>query len=158
MGSMTRTPSPQKYRIGYVAKLLGVNSSTIRFWETEFDCLPSRRSEKGQRFYTDDDIETLGYIKYLLHDLKLTLEGARKQLGETRSAGTKKPSTDLSAMHAGHAVCSSNDALQELADPQLKAEGTKTENDISAKKHELASIAEELNALASSMLERAAFI
>jgi DNA-binding transcriptional MerR regulator len=75
---------PQKvyFRIGEVARLLGVASHVIRFWETEFRSLRPQKSASGQRVYTRRDVERLSTIKHLLREERYTIEGARRHLRE----------------------------------------------------------------------------
>ncbi len=75
---------PQKiyFRIGEVARLLGVAPHVIRFWETEFKSLRPQKSATGQRVYTRRDVERLATIRRLLKEERYTLEGARKYLRE----------------------------------------------------------------------------
>ena len=47
------------YSIGEVSESLGINASTLRFWEKEFDCIHPVKNKKGNRSYTAADIETL---------------------------------------------------------------------------------------------------
>ncbi|MCL1889712.1 MAG: MerR family transcriptional regulator [Desulfovibrionaceae bacterium] len=68
------------YKIGEAAKLLQLQSFTLRFWETEFPQLRPGRTEKGQRLYSEADLELLRRIRHLLHERGLTIEGARKIL------------------------------------------------------------------------------
>lgn len=68
------------YSIGETAEMLGVNASTLRFWESEFDCLKPYKNKKGNRSYTSADIQLLKRILYLTRDCGYTLEGAREQL------------------------------------------------------------------------------
>ena len=68
------------YQIKAVAEMLGVQQSTLRFWEKEFDCLNPRRSATNLRYYTPQDIETLRAISYLLRDRGLKLEAAKEQM------------------------------------------------------------------------------
>lgn len=68
------------YKIKDVAEMLGVQQSTLRFWEKEFDCLNPRRSATNLRYYTPQDIETLRAISYLLRDRGLKLEAAKEQM------------------------------------------------------------------------------
>jgi DNA-binding transcriptional MerR regulator len=75
----------RRYRIGEVAKFLGVNRVTLRFWEEEFALRPLR-SKSGQRIYTEAMIERLGRIKELLYVKRFTIEGARIAL-KTSSGG-----------------------------------------------------------------------
>lgn len=73
------------YTIGDVAKYFGVNESTLRYWEDEFDIITPRRSSRGVRFYNQEDIDNVRLVYYLLKEKGLTLAGAKKQLRENRS-------------------------------------------------------------------------
>ena len=68
------------YKIGQAAKLVGLKSYVLRFWEGEFEQLEPIRTPSGQRLYNDSHIELISRIKTLLHDEGLTIEGARKRL------------------------------------------------------------------------------
>jgi DNA-binding transcriptional MerR regulator len=69
----------RKFRIGELAKILNVERFVIRFWEKEFLLKPTR-SEGGQRFYDEKDLERFKQIKELLYEKGFTIAGARKQL------------------------------------------------------------------------------
>ena len=66
--------------IGEVAETLGVNTSLLRYWEKEFGTLRPKRTNKGDRLYTKDDIEQLRRIQHLVKDRGFTLQGAKDQL------------------------------------------------------------------------------
>ncbi|MBR1799334.1 MAG: MerR family transcriptional regulator [Bacteroidales bacterium] len=68
------------YSIKEVAQMLDVNPSVLRFWETEFDCIRPVKNKKGNRSYTQHDIELLRRIHYLTRQCGYTLEGAREQM------------------------------------------------------------------------------
>lgn len=70
----------KKYRIGEVAEMLNVNTSTLRFWETQFPQIDSLRTEKGQRFYTEEKVNLLRRIHQLLHEQGMTIGGAKRIL------------------------------------------------------------------------------
>ncbi|MDR1557593.1 MAG: MerR family transcriptional regulator [Tannerellaceae bacterium] len=67
------------YSIGEVAAMFGLNESTLRFWEKEFDIIHPKK-EKGIRFYKKEDVEAVRLIHYLVKEQGLTLAGARKKL------------------------------------------------------------------------------
>lgn len=69
----------RKFRIGQLAKRLSVERFVIRFWEKEFS-LRSTRSDGGQRFYDEDDLNTFSLIKTLLYEKGFTIAGAKKQI------------------------------------------------------------------------------
>lgn len=72
------------YSIGEVAEMFGVSKSLIRFWETEFDSLKPRKNSKGNRLFTQKDIDNLKIIYHLVKEKGFTLDGARKKLKETQ--------------------------------------------------------------------------
>ncbi|WP_321402737.1 MerR family transcriptional regulator [Maridesulfovibrio sp.] len=77
---MSGQSKEQIYKIGQAAKLVGLKSYVLRFWEGEFEQLEPIRTDSGQRLYTGDHIALIKRIKTLLHDEGLTIEGARKRL------------------------------------------------------------------------------
>lgn len=68
------------YRIREVSEILGVPLSTLRYWESTFPQLTPKRNDKGTRYYTPANIETLRQIKYLVHDKGLKIEAAAQQM------------------------------------------------------------------------------
>jgi DNA-binding transcriptional MerR regulator len=72
------------YSIGEVADLFGVNTSNIRFWENEFDILKPHKNNKGNRMFTNEDIENLKIIYHLLKERGMTIKGAQKKLKENK--------------------------------------------------------------------------
>lgn len=68
----------KQFRIGELAKNLGVERFVIRFWEKEFN-VTGNRSEGGQRFYEAKDLEKFRSIKKLLYEQGFTIAGAKKQ-------------------------------------------------------------------------------
>ena len=68
------------YTIGEVAKMLDVNPSVLRFWETEIPEVHPRKNAKGTRHYTADDIALLKHIYHLTRNCGYTLEGVKEQL------------------------------------------------------------------------------
>ena len=74
------------FKIGEVAKLLGVKPHVLRYWESEFPSLKPRKNPSGQRLYAKADIDTLQEIKNLLYTDCYTISGARQLLAYQRSA------------------------------------------------------------------------
>lgn len=70
------------YRIGEVAELFKVNTSLIRFYENEFDAIKPHRNKKGNRLFTQKDVDTFHRIFYLIKEKGFTLEGAKQKLKE----------------------------------------------------------------------------
>ena len=81
----------QFFSIGEVARMLGENNSTIRFWSDSFPrFVRPTRTAKGNRVFRKDDIEALRLIRYLLKTESLTIEGATKRMDEDRKGAEKK--------------------------------------------------------------------
>ena len=74
-------PDKEFFKIGEVARLVGVEPYVLRFWESEFkrDIRPER-TRSNQRMYRRRDVETFLEIKRLRYDEKLELSGARRRL------------------------------------------------------------------------------
>lgn len=68
------------WTIGEVAEELGVNTSSIRFWEREFGTITPKRTNRGDRLYTRKEIDHLRTIQHLVKDKGFTLHGAKSQL------------------------------------------------------------------------------
>ena len=77
------------YSIGEVAAKFKLNESTLRFWEKEFDIIDPHKTAGGTRFYTKEDIATIGLIYHLLKEKGMTLAGARKKLKENKNTTIK---------------------------------------------------------------------
>lgn len=88
-------PKEKKYfRIGEVSELIGVEPHVLRYWESEFKKIKPSKTGSGQRVYSRKDVETLHYIRHLLHVEKFSIKGARKKLSEQRK--TQDPGVALS--------------------------------------------------------------
>ena len=72
--------------IGEVASLLNVNTSLIRFWESEFEFINPKKNKKGLRKYTNEDINKLKKIYSLLKEEGFTIDGARKHLKKNKNS------------------------------------------------------------------------
>lgn len=78
------------YSISEVAEMFGINQSNLRFWEKEFKQLKPKRNKGNTRFYTNEDIQTIKTIKFLIEDRKLTLDGVRQRLGQKKETVEKQ--------------------------------------------------------------------
>lgn len=77
-------PEKRYYKIGEVAKAFGVNNSLIRFWEKEFEILKPKKNNKGNRLFTQTDLQNLKVIYNLVKEKGYTLEGAKKKMKESK--------------------------------------------------------------------------
>ena len=79
--------------IGEVAKILNLvnekkgtlNTHTIRFWEKEFKQIKPNILNGNRRYYSNDTIEVLRKVKFLLKDQGMTIIGAKKVLNSDKS-------------------------------------------------------------------------
>ena len=72
------------YTIGEVAKMMDINVSQIRYWENNFEELNPQKNKKGNRLFTQEDIEQVKLIHYLVKVRGLTISGAKKKLKDNR--------------------------------------------------------------------------
>lgn len=79
------------FRIREAAEKIGVLPHVLRFWESQFSHLKAPKSTRGQRVYSDEDIEKLLKVKYLLYTEGYSISGAKKFLKEERRAPNEEP-------------------------------------------------------------------
>lgn len=84
------------FKIGEVAKLLGLKPHVIRYWESEFPTLRPKKNPSGQRIYAKADIEAIVEIKNLLYNERYTISGAKRLLARQK----KTPPTAASQHEA----------------------------------------------------------
>ena len=73
------------YTIGEVAELFDVSKSLIRFWENEFDFLKPHKNSKGDRRFTQENLEQLNIIFELVKERGFTLDGAKQEIKRRRT-------------------------------------------------------------------------
>ena len=75
------------YTIGEVSEILGESSSLVRFWTNSFSrYLKPTRNAKGNRLYTQEEIEVLKQIHLLVTVQGMTLDGAAKKMSSDKKA------------------------------------------------------------------------
>ena len=72
------------YSISEVAEMLDVNLSLLRYWEKEFPFICPKKTDKGTRRYTQENVDDIKLVYHLVKEKKLTLEGAKKRLKENK--------------------------------------------------------------------------
>jgi DNA-binding transcriptional MerR regulator len=73
-------PDKLYFKIGEVARLVGVKPYVLRYWETEFSILRPGKTRSKHRLYRRKDVETLLEIRRLLYAERYTIEGAKRRL------------------------------------------------------------------------------
>ena len=81
------------FSIGEVSKIFNVSPSLIRFWEDEFDIIKPKKSKKGHRMFTKEDIEDIRIVYHLVKEKGYTLNGAREALQGNRKTIEKSMKT-----------------------------------------------------------------
>jgi len=79
-------PDRLYFKIGDVARICGVETYVLRFWETQFPQLKPNKSGTGQRLYRRRDVELALHIKTLVHIEGYTLAGARQALQQPQAS------------------------------------------------------------------------
>ena len=64
------------FTISKTAKIIGVQSHVLRFWEKKFSSINPKKSQSGRRYYSSKDIQYLLMIKNLLYKEGFTIKGA----------------------------------------------------------------------------------
>jgi DNA-binding transcriptional MerR regulator len=84
-------PAKPYFRIGEVSHLVGVEPHVLRYWEREFRSIRPTKSAKGQRVYSQRDVERLLRVRDLLYTQGFTIAGAKKQLQDAPSRTAAAP-------------------------------------------------------------------
>ena len=82
--------SKKYYKISEVSELVGLPMSTLRFWENHFTAINPKRNDRGTRFYTPRDIETIRMIHFLVKTKGMKLDAAQEEIKRNRDGVTKK--------------------------------------------------------------------
>ena len=78
---------PSHFKIGAVARIVGVKPYVLRYWESAFPWVEPDKTDSGQRRYRREDVAVLLQIRRLLHDEKLTVARTKKLLEDSRRTG-----------------------------------------------------------------------
>jgi len=84
-------PDKLYFKIGEVARLVGVKPYVLRYWESEFSVLRPSKTRSRHRLYRRKDVETLLEIRRLLYAEGYTIAGAKRRLREgARTPGSPR--------------------------------------------------------------------
>jgi DNA-binding transcriptional MerR regulator len=78
--SGSRIPDKHFYTIGDASQLTGVKAHILRYWESQFKVLRPQRRYSGHRKYTNEEIDLINKIRYLVLERKFTLKGASREI------------------------------------------------------------------------------
>lgn len=103
------------YSIKEVAQQFGLNESTLRFWEGEFEEIcPLKKN--GIRYYSKEDIEAIALIYHLVRERRMTLEGARQKLKENKELTINQAEISNRLKHIRNELVILADAIKELGE------------------------------------------
>jgi DNA-binding transcriptional MerR regulator len=88
-------PDKLYFKIGEVAKIVGVKPYVLRYWETEFPVIRPGKTRSRHRLYRRRDVEALLEIKRLLHNERYTIEGAKRRLKTPTKSSAPDPRPQL---------------------------------------------------------------
>lgn len=66
--------------ISEIEILTGVKAHVLRYWEEHVPLFSPKKDLSGRRFYTQNDLELIFRLKFLINEKKFTVEGAGKEL------------------------------------------------------------------------------
>ena len=112
--SLDELPDKLYFKIGEVARLVGVKPYVLRYWETEFSVLRPGKTRSKHRLYRRKDVEILLEIRRLLYAERYTIEGAKRRLRD----GIHVPDEPRAAKDAP-AAPESDDTLATVRDELL---------------------------------------
>jgi DNA-binding transcriptional MerR regulator len=84
MSKLLDSLTKRYYSVTEVAKLFGVTTSLVRYWEQEFEFLRPHKSGKGERRFTPDNIRQFEVIFHLVKEQGYTLAGAKRYLKDEK--------------------------------------------------------------------------
>lgn len=87
---MPDTLQKKYYKISEVAEILSIPATTLRFWERQFTIIKPKRNDRGTRFYTPTDVETIRMVYFLVKEKGLKLDAAQQQIKHNRTGIERK--------------------------------------------------------------------
>lgn len=72
------------YSMGEVTEMFQVNASLLRYYDKEFEILKPKKNKKGNRLFTQEDIDNLKIIFNLIKEKGYTIQGAKDYLKSNR--------------------------------------------------------------------------
>ncbi len=78
------------YKIGEVSEILNLPITTLRYWEQEFTVIKPKRTRGGSRLYTNDDMEKIRMVWYLVKERGMKLQAAEQEIRQNRRNVSKR--------------------------------------------------------------------
>ncbi len=86
------------YTMGEVTEMFDVSASLIRHWEGSFDIIKPKRNNKGNRLFSQQDVDNLKIIYHLVKERGMTLSGARQAMRKANAVGGSSVERDARIM------------------------------------------------------------
>ena len=160
MDNLPKIPEGKiNFSIGEVADMLGINASTIRFWEKEFAILVPRK-ESGRRVYNRSDISIVKKIYKLLYKDNLKIKGAKQVLenGGILTSSEDTPSDPIINEPSNNSPNQTNHSETELNKPvhipQTSNQQTDNNNLLNEKPAVLNSTPQDISTQATEKVEQ----
>ena len=83
------------FTISKTAKIIGVQSHVLRFWEKNFHIINPKKSLSGRRYYSSKDIKNLLMIKKLLYEEGFTIKGAMNFIDKKNNESNQNANENL---------------------------------------------------------------
>lgn len=85
------------YSLRETVQETGIQASTLRYWEKQFEQLNPRKDGHGNRYYTRDDQELIKRIRYIRDELHITrIEAIRRELAHnTKHSDERQSALDI---------------------------------------------------------------
>jgi DNA-binding transcriptional MerR regulator len=81
------------YSIGAVSRMLGVSTQTLRAWEDRYQQIVPARSEGGQRLFSRDQVDDLGFVRDQIEQ-GLQPADAHRLLAQRRNEHAASPNAE----------------------------------------------------------------
>jgi DNA-binding transcriptional MerR regulator len=78
----SQLPDRLFFKIGEVARIVGVKPHVLRYWEAELPALRPMKTRGSHRVYRRRDVELAVLVRRMLQDEGLTIAGAKRRLRE----------------------------------------------------------------------------
>ena len=84
------TKSPHAFRsIGEVARLVGVATHVLRYWESQFPALSPVKRPDGRRYYRPEDVQLAAGLCEVMREDGLTIRGANLLIDKDKGAALR---------------------------------------------------------------------
>ncbi len=98
LGPNSAIPDKLYFKIGEVARLVGVEPHVLRYWEREIAAIRPGKSASNQRRYRYRDVEIFRDLKRLLYEERYTLAGARRRVLAREPLDSEVPNEETSEL------------------------------------------------------------